>query len=539
MNTTKLNKSDYIFLLIVFIVFYLLNRFSPFTSDDYFYSFISGMNEGINGEYIPIDSLKDAIQSQINDYTNVNGRFLVHVLTSYFCGVTGVGIFRILNSIIFILLIIGIIKLTRYEFGYKKTDKYIITFGLFLLMPMPGEIFLGHIANCVNYLWVACAVVYFIIIYQKVKDNNYNYSINILLFVFAFIVGSLQESFTIGVSVALFFYYCFHIKEFKGNVIWLVIGFWLGTCVLFFAPGNFKRLDGEMANQDLSILVKTFSNLTHLVLDCYLLLFLTIVSFILFIKKRKVLVSFLKQNMFYIIPIVISALIIAIVFTGKKQLCCVGLFSLILLIKLLYSEYNLRISKNEKAINILICLILVILYIPIYILRKETYQTYIELQNSVVENKVIINAKFMKCSNKHRNFFLSRNYTYSEYINSEVGLRGLSLKKTKGEEPKYITAVIPREINEIVSFLENTSNEFYYDKENECYYFRRHIDEKIESITLVSKPYSFLRRIRNKIFNRETNNTNISNDVGYFIDGNWKYFIHNDHGEGAICFITE
>ena len=536
MNNTRLRRSDYFFLFIVLIGFYLLYRFSIFTSDDFYYSFIGGMSGGINDEYIPVNSLTDAIKSNIHDYMNWNGRFLVHVLTSYFCGVIGVDIFRVLNSIVFILLIIGLIKLVRYEFGYNKTDKYIITFGLFFLMPVPGEIFLGHIANSVNYLWVACAVVYFLFIYQKVKDNNYNNAINILLFVFAFIVGSLQESFTIGVSTALFFYYCFHLKEFKGNVVWLVIGFWLGTCALFFAPGNFKRLDGEMANNDLSVIVKFFSNLTHLFLDSYLLLILIVVSFILFLKKKDVFISFFKRNIFFLIPIVISAIIVAIVLTGKRQLTCVGLFSLILLIKLLYTEYNIRISKSEKTINILISIILVILYVPIYNLRKETYQTYVELQNSDVENSVIINDKFMECSNRHRDFFFSRNYTYSEYL---CDMTGLSLLKTNGKNPKYITAVLPREINEIVSYFENTNNEFYYDKENKCYYFRRPIEQEIKSITLISKPYSFLRRIRNKIFNRETNNININRVVGYFIDKNWRYFIYNDQGEGAISFITE
>ena len=51
MNNTKLRRTDYFFLFIVLIGFYLLYRFSIFTSDDYYYSFIGGMSGGINDEY--------------------------------------------------------------------------------------------------------------------------------------------------------------------------------------------------------------------------------------------------------------------------------------------------------------------------------------------------------------------------------------------------------------------------------------------------------------------------------------------------------
>ena len=206
MNKVNYEYKKLIFFSLLFLVFYMLDRFSPFIADDYAYKFF--YDENIGGLSI-VNSILDAVKFQANDYMTHNGRFIVHTLTAYFCGKLGVEWFRIINSFIFILLVYGVLNLIRSEFGIRKIDKYIIAFVLFMFLPCPGMIIFGSIAMCINYLWTACAITYFIILFENVvkrKNACNNVVVKILYFIVALLVGSLQESFSLGISAALFFF---------------------------------------------------------------------------------------------------------------------------------------------------------------------------------------------------------------------------------------------------------------------------------------------------------------------------------------------
>lgn len=505
MNTTSFKKSDYIFFVIVLIGFYLLYRFSIFTSDDYYYRFISGMNGGINGEYIPVESFADAIKSNMHDYMHFNGRFIIHTITSYFCGVLGVNIFRIINSIVFVLLIAGLIKLVRSEFGYNKTDKYIILFLLFIFMPVPGNIFLGHIAMVTNYLWTACAIIYFVLLYNKINKNkiNYNATINILLFITGLIIGSLQESFTIGISGALFLYYCFHIKELRGSIAWLVIGFWIGTCIVTLAPGNFERLTVVSSNNRFAGLLKYMSQFAHLIFDTKLLLSYLLVSIILYFKNKEFLTTFSKKNNFYLIVILLNSIVAIIIYAGKRQLTCIELFSLILWIKLIYSFFFVFCENKSRTINIIISLALMLLYIPIYQDRQINYEDVKELQNMKSQNGIFIHkniSNYIENISNHKITFNYAPYTLLEECTNNWLIEGLSLIKSNGKNKNYITAILPTSEENIHTQFDKKSN-YVYDKKNNVYYFRCPIEKSIEKIYMYNEPKKLLGKIRNSLLN--------------------------------------
>ena len=73
MGEVKNKYCDLIFFIILFIAFYLLNRFSPFIADDYAYKFFYDKSLG---ELNTISSLKDALAAQSHDYMTHNGRFI-------------------------------------------------------------------------------------------------------------------------------------------------------------------------------------------------------------------------------------------------------------------------------------------------------------------------------------------------------------------------------------------------------------------------------------------------------------------------------
>lgn len=526
MNTTSLKKSDYIFLVIVLIGFYLLYRFSLFTADDYGYSFIHG---SINGEYIPIDSLADAIKSNMYDYIHWNGRFIIHTITSYFCGTFGINTFRIINSVVFTLLIAGLIKLVRSEFGYNPTDKYIILLLLFVLMPVPGHIFLGHIAMVTNYLWTACAIIYFIILYNKIIKSkaNYNTIINTLLFITGIIAGSLQESFTIGISGALFLYYCFHTKEFRGSILWLVIGFWIGTCIVTLAPGNFERLTVENTQTKFVGLQKYINQFAHLILSSKLFPSYIIVSVILFFKNKKFITAFSNKNKIYLIAILLNSIIVTMVYTGARQLTCIELFSLILWIKLIYSYFFIFCENKSLIINVIITLFLILLYIPIYRDRQINHAGFKELQNMKPQNGVIIDKNIENYSAYIKNHRITYNYTLyilsTEYTTKWI-VEGLSLIKSNGKNKNYITTILPTSTEYIHTQFSNNTN-YIYDKINNVYFIRCLKEKPVKKVYAYNKPSKLVNKIRNILFNIDYNKTEISEFITYFKYSDYIYYV--------------
>lgn len=526
MNSTKLKKTDYIFLSIVFIGFYLLDRFCLSILDDYFYSFIAGVSGGINGELTPVKSIVDALKSNIYDYMHWNGRFIIHTITSYFCGVIGVDAFRIINSIVFILFLIGLIKLIRSEFGTNKTDKYIILFLLFTLMPEPGSIFLGIIAFTTNYLWTSCAIIYFILLYNKINKDiiHYNTIINILLLIVGIITGSLQESFTVGISGALFLYYCYNIKKFKGSVIWLVLGFWIGTCIVTFAPGNFERLALLAGKERFIGPIKYFNQLAHLIFDSKLLIICILSFIILYFKDKNFITIFLKKNKFYILAILLNGIIVTIVYTGKRQLTCIELFSMILLIKIIYSYFFAFCENKSQIINITISIFLMVLYIPIYKDRQINYKECTKLQNMDPKNGVIVNKHLIDHATYIRDRKITANYKAysSDYLSKDLN-HGLSLIKSDGKDMNYITAILPQSPKEIATQFNNKSN-LIYNKKYKTYYFRCPRKQFIKEIYIVSEPTKFLGKVRNKLFNKKFNKSSILENTFFFQYSDYNYY---------------
>ena len=142
---------EYIFFIVVLVCFYILNRYSSLMGDDFWYKFM----KCTANEYVNIPSFIDALHTQMQAYMTWNGRLIVHTLVSYFCSVLGVDIFVVLNSVVFVLLYIGILIILRRIFIVRMVaDKYVVLLLLFMLFPSPGEVFFGSIAMSINYLGV-------------------------------------------------------------------------------------------------------------------------------------------------------------------------------------------------------------------------------------------------------------------------------------------------------------------------------------------------------------------------------------------------
>lgn len=535
MNGTRNIYHDLIFFIVVLIVFYLLDRFSPFIADDYAYRFF--YDDGIGALRI-VDSLKDAIIFQAHDYMTHNGRFVVHTLTAYFCGRLGVEWFRIINSLIFVLLVYGVLILIRSEFGRKYIDKYIIAFVLFLFMPCPGMIWFGSIAMCINYLWSACAIIYFIILYRAIVENKktYNLAIKILLIFIGLFVGSLQESFSLGISAALFFYYCFNMKKFKYTVPYIVIGFWLGTLIVTFAPGNFVRIGQVNGLEGGFSLTKLFSNFLQMIFNAKLFVILCSSLVVLLFKNKSGLVKFISKNILYVLTIIFCMAVSLVVFSGERQVTCIELCSFILLIKLLYEYCSSFIESRCILINSFLIVLFCIFYVPIYTNRVFAYNMLDALYKKPITGQTIVFPEYWEHIRElNGNYFGSR-FTQRLDFSEKWMYSSFSNYLSNGKNSQLVTAILCEDKRTIIENYEKYNVEgCYYSRKYKYFVIRGLRSTPIIIFKEYYKPGTFLGKIKCMILDRKKSvNCRKTQVSSFFDDGLYRYYILNERSYKVV-----
>lgn len=465
----RFKRTDIIIYIFILVTLYILNKTSPLSGDDYYYSLIMRPDFNLDIEYSPITNISDIWKSQIWSYKYYNGRFILHFIVQLFCSIIGLKSFQVINSIIFLLLIVGITKILRLKYKIKNCLDIFISLILILIsIPVIGLTYLGNISFSINYLWTSCAVVWFLYILFN-RPNNVS---NFFLLLFSFIVGSLQESFSIGLSCVLGLYMLTNLKKLHGTQKYLIIGFILGSVVGILAPSNFLRFETHRGDSSFSI-IGLFLQCIRVLLSLRMFWLMSILLFICFIKNKK------KQNLkeyLWAFGICIINILFAIVvaMTGKHQLVSVELFSMIIIICLIYDYYNDFLNKYSKYFSLGLIAIYLLLLVPVvkyrFLINKE-YNS-IMLQAGDVDSDTIVDKEFGLYS-QTSNWLISKYCMLNDY--SKWNKRGLSLYLTRGSNGHKIKSIIPAEKDTIISYCIQTNviNEEVYKRPASPYYILR------------------------------------------------------------------
>lgn len=306
------------------------------------------------------------------------------------------------------------------------------------------------------------------------------------------------------------------------------------------APGNFVRLSGDIEANRFSGLIKYVSQFAHLIFDSKLLLICLIVSVIFYFNNKSSFIAFLRKNYFYYLAILFNSLIVTIVYTGKRQLTCIELFSMILIIKMFYSYYLKFIENKATIINIVISAVLLLLYFPIYKDREINYLRYENLHNKEPNNGIIVDRNFIEQAKYIKEKRITYNYNiYGVDDFNNFYIHGLSLMKSNGIDINFITAILPISPTEIESKFSDNNAKYIYDKDNLAYYFRCPKDKYIDKIYFLAEPATKLGRIRNKLFNRELNKMNITYELNKFQTSDYYYYVYYSNGLNIYDFEIE
>lgn len=541
MKIKKSLSSQILYFIVFGFLFYLLNRFSPFINDDYYYVYI--MKDGFfgNGIYEPIKNFRDIIQSQIWAYHNHNGRFIIHTIVQAFCGIWGKHSFQIVNSLIFVFLHIGFCKAISNLRNSKLIEPISFLFILFFT-PLIGITFLGNISCSVNYLWSSCAIVWYILLIQNKKWNfNGNYIRLLFVGIVSFICGALQESFSIGIVGALGLFVLLSKFKIEKTKYILILSFVLGCSILVFAPGNFVRLGQEKSCSITDFILRLIR--VCLSLRAFWLFLLLIVTY--YIKKREETIKFLKTNYLLIVSACINIIFcVFIAITGKHQLVCIELFFVILSLKLIYEKYYTFISNQQKVISLTLLFLISLLYIPVYYYRMQIYKSHENLMLEAKENvtgEIIAKEYEELCTSENwfvKNFCRKDNYyTYNKI--------GLSLYLTKGKNPNFVKNVLPetRDYIKNLCVKENLINEYIYKDQYKNFYVAKVPSVlKIEDIKIKSliEP-GFIGRYLYKFIDIKKGSKSFyisdGNRDNYFEEDGFYYIIHTNSTPVSNCEV--
>lgn len=483
--------------LVSFILFYGQYQFYVPMSDDLFYQFIQG---DIQVRYI--QSFGDVLESMNYFYTHINGRYLVHVAVMICLTLMPLFVFLVVNSIFYACFVVLLLK---YCFGNLGQISWnvIILVGVIstVFIPMQGLTFLGGIAPTVNYLLTAVFVLLFLILYDKYKKKNtikrHTY---VLLFIFSTLVGSLQESFTIGLAGAYFVYMIINRRIIKRQEIVMIVGLLLGTSLCVLAPGNFVRL----GNTGLE------SGHAYFVLGCLAspgICFLFGTILYQYITKREFLFKSIKEHSIIAMTILFNAMFcVVIAYIGRHQLTAIAIFCLILTIKLL-KEQIVRRTTWMHFTTLIVLIFFLSGYIYIYQLRKERFDAYNEFITQIQSNNGQL--PYVSCSslcnfnNKvDKNIILNGNYIgLIGYVGNNALKKYLSLALSKGNRDDLCKCVLPDTPDNISDkcIKANVKTESMYDIGNGYYVFRCNVKDKPNGVAIDArmKPKVFFFRDEN------------------------------------------
>ena len=248
--TTGKRHLDIAMLLVALVAagaFWCTARWAINDIDDLSFSMISAL-ENRDGATIvvhnkPVDSLADAMSSQAVDYRYSNGRFLIHTLAQWFVGTQSLDTFAVANSLVFLLFIAAFMALAVPR--PRRLWQLLVACSLvWLAMPTGLVMFLGSVTSSLDYLWTGAATLCLLCGLKHWESMERVPAWQLpLIAVAAMAAGSMQESYSIGVSAALLLHAWRRRHHLNNAVVTLIVAYLLGTAVCVLAPANFKRVN--------------------------------------------------------------------------------------------------------------------------------------------------------------------------------------------------------------------------------------------------------------------------------------------------------
>lgn len=296
----------------------------------------------------PIENFGDVICSTKNIYCANTGRILVHFVVQCFCGLWTKSVFNVFVLLFWMVLFLslGYLMICPSISDFKRISmgdlilKASIPFLVFLLiLPHPQVLIQGISYSC-NYLIPAACVLSLLCLLNKFDNSKLEL---LLLCLFAVVCGNLHETISAGLSGAMGLLLIFDRKTNSKIKTGVYISFLVGATILFFAPGNFTRLNRDMGGFSINWMQLTDNIIKFLFWP--LLIWMVLLSIYIKLSRIKV-TNYLYSHRLLLLSILIQFLFIII----SGQSFARTFFGIHLWLSLLIGELIYIIISNDNII---------------------------------------------------------------------------------------------------------------------------------------------------------------------------------------------
>lgn len=462
MTTMKITSKDLIVYLLIGIVYYALICQYVGAEDDVMYSYLRAIADDEIYHYWshPIKTLSDVIKSQLCDYKFWNGRITIHTVVQILCAFDwGKPVFFLVSSFSYVLLIIGIQKIT-FIIANEKTNALLITTLTLLLIPHIGKTYLGNISFVVNYLWTSTVSVWIIYFFLKLSGNYVENKISTSLFwglIPLFLYGgSMHEGFSIPISF-LFLVYCIkHVKDIDRRLLILILLYWIGSLIVITAPSNFIRFGKYNDSADtIGLFKQLIERAKSIFITVHQAAILAIIGISLITMHKRNKINYRSCLPFALIMICALSFDICIAYCGRQQLIPVCLIEVVIL------SVTLSKIKIHKYAYWLIGGLVAILIGTILYYRILWTNTWNKMHEDIAsENKDYYEATDLYNMKQLTPtaiapFTQARNALTPLWV-SPFYVSLSSVIATNGKNPEKIKAILPAAKSEILNIVNNT-----------------------------------------------------------------------------------
>jgi len=295
-----------------------------------------------------VETIGDAVVSQIGHYKFYNGRSLVHFAEQVFSGTMPFWVFCVINSLMFALFVCLLIKLV----GPKKPNAVPLCLLLTicaLLYVFPENYRLWtSINHSSNYLWPATLMCLVLLALKHIHSGKtLSLPAKIGIATLSFICGWSNEAVSLPLSGALVAVLTYDILRHKSirqrQDFIVIIPEWLGTIVLLLSPGNWHRLSQTTG---VSTPVDILKNFLYFITEVRFLWILAVILFIWTIVNRSAVKRFIVENFFYFNITAFSLLLVVIAHTSPRSMMAGEVSCLILTIKIVVGTLSKKVPQK-------------------------------------------------------------------------------------------------------------------------------------------------------------------------------------------------
>lgn len=233
---------------------YLLNAHMPVILDDFDFAISWATGE-------KLASIADIVASQVVHYRTWGGR-LVQFFSQLFM-YWGDGVFNVLNTLMYLVLLLEIYAIARPERRFCWTLILLEHLALLNMLPFFGTVFLWMCGSC-NYLFGTSLALIPLLVLRNVKDGGWlsrGGKRSVLCFLLGVLGGWTNENMTCGMIALVFAALAIEWLEGRGLKKRLA-AMWAGQCtgalILLLAPGNFSRASAYTYDSMLVEMIRRF-----------------------------------------------------------------------------------------------------------------------------------------------------------------------------------------------------------------------------------------------------------------------------------------